>query len=209
MSRHLLLALVTLLALLAGACASHVDTAVTRFHEGHLPAGASYRVVPGEGVREGPEFAQYAAMIRDEMALRGYREAGDAPADLVLEVDYGVSEGRTKITTRPGRVYPSYSYRLGYFHHPFYYGFYDPFYHDGFLGPDIRTETVYSRSFSMRIADPAQDRTLFEGRAVSEGPTGEIAAIMPYLVESMFRNFPGENGATKIVEIETRDGKRY
>lgn len=200
---------VLLVTLFVGACARHVDTAVTRFHEGHLPPGASYVPVPGEGVHQGPEFAQYSRLIEDEMARLGYREAGEAPADFKIVVSWTVSEGRTKITSRPGYIYPAYSYRFGYFHNPYYYGFYDPFYYDGYLGPEIRSETVYTRTLSLRIVDADGEQVYFEGRSVSEGPTGEIARVMPYLVESMFRNFPGESGATKIVEIETPAGKRY
>ncbi len=196
------------LVLLLGACAAKVETSVTRFHDGFNFAGQGFHVVPKDPAKQGPEFQQYAGLITDAMAGYGFKPVSPDKADLKVVVDYGVSEGRVKIETTPGYVYPAYSYHLG-FYHPFYYGYYDPFYYDGFLGPEIRSKTVYTRKLSLRIENTKTGKTVFEGRAVSEGPTGEISLIMPYLVESMFRNFPGESGATKVVQIKTKDGHLY
>ncbi|RMD91141.1 MAG: DUF4136 domain-containing protein [Alphaproteobacteria bacterium] len=200
--------LVAGLVLLLGACAAKVETSVTRFHEGLNFEGQSFVVLPLDAAKNGPEFQQYAGLITEAMGRYGFRPADAEDADLRVLVDYAVSEGRTKIETRPGYVFPAYSYYLG-FYHPFYYGYYDPFYYDGFLGPEIHSKTVYTRKLSLRIENAKTGKVVFEGRAVSEGPTQEISLVMPYLVESMFRNFPGESGATKVVEIKTRDGHLY
>ncbi len=196
------------LVLLLGACAAKVETSVTRFHQGLSFEGQRFYVVPRDPARQGPEFQQYAGLITDAMARYGFTPAAPDEADLKVVVDYGVSEGRVRIETTPGYAYPAYSYHLG-FYHPFYYGYYDPFYYDGFLGPEIRSKTVYTRRLGLRIENVKTGQVVFEGRAVSEGPTGEISLIMPYLVESMFRNFPGESGATKVVQIKTEDGHLY
>lgn len=196
-------------ALVLGGCARDVRTEVTRFHAGHLPAGESFAVLPAESLKAGPEFDSYAEMVVEEMTGHGFKRAASDEAAMHVLVDYAVSEGRTKIESRPGYAYPHYSYHVGYYHHPFHYGFYSPFYHDGYLGPDIRSETVYTRKLSMKIRNTRTDEIVFEGRAISEGPTQEISKVMPYLVESMFRNFPGESGTTKLVKIESRDGSRY
>jgi len=196
-------------ALVLGGCARDVRTEVTRFHGGHLPAGETFAVLPVESTKAGPEFDSYAEMVAEELAGHGFKRTTPDQATLQALIDYGVSEGRTKIESRPGYAYPHYSYYVGYNRHPFHYGFYSPFHHDGYLGPDIRTETVYTRTLTIKIRDTRADEVVFEGRALSEGPTQEISKIMPYLVESMFRNFPGESGTTKLVKIESRDGSRY
>jgi len=145
--------------LVLGACARDVETRVTRFHEGHLPAGGTFVVQPESPDLAGPEFNRYADLVAQEMTRYDYSRTKDpAAADLHVAIDYSVSEGRTKIESRPGYAYPHYRFHVG---------------------------------------------------ALSEGPTAEVAQVMPYLVESMFRNFPGESGTTKVVKIETRDGAAY
>jgi len=195
--------------LIAGGCARDVETEVTRFHQGHLPAGESFAVLPEEDIAAGPEFDRYADMIAEELATYGYSRAMAGEADLHVLIDYNVSEGRTRIESRPGFSYPHYSYLLGFHHRPFHYGFYHPYRYDGYLGPDIRSKTIHTRRLAMTIRNAGTGETVFEGRALSEGPTQEIARIMPYLVESMFRNFPGDSGTTKVVKIETKNGSRY
>ncbi|RMF17488.1 MAG: DUF4136 domain-containing protein [Alphaproteobacteria bacterium] len=203
------LLIVGLAGLLLAACARNVETQVTRFHEGALPPGHLVRIVPADPAKEGPEFHTYADMIGDTLAKLGYRVAapGEKP-DLEVVVDYGVDQGRTEIETRPGYAYPYYGYYLGYFH-PYHYGYFYPYDFGPFFGPDIESQTVYTRRLEMKIRDVKSGRVVFEGRALSEGPTRELSLIMPYLVEAMFRDFPGENGATRLVEIKTKQGRAY
>lgn len=200
--------LISALALLLSACARDVETQVTRFHEGALPAGETFTVEPAKPEMRGPEFRSYAQLVRDEMRQYGF-ETADGDPDLRVVADYGVSEGRTKVESYGGYGYPFYSYRFGTFH-PFHHGFVHPHHFGGYYGPEIRSDTVYTRTLRLKMIDTSSGEVVFEGRAISEGPTQELSTIMPYLVESMFRNFPGESGATKVVEIEGKDGgQRY
>lgn len=205
------LSLVSVLAALTllGGCAGQVETEVTRFHEGRLPAGETFAVQPMNAEKRGPEFRQYADMIAREFSAYGYQRTDSGTPDLTLAIDYSVSEGRTKIDSRPGFGYPHYSYHVGFAHHPFSYAHFHPYHYSGYLGPDVYSRTVYTRKLEMKIVNTAKDQIAFEGRAISEGPKQEISLIMPYLVESMFRDFPGASGTTKVVAIETKDGARY
>ena len=205
------LSVLTVAALLAllGGCARQVETQVTRFHEGRLPAGETFTVQPQNPEKHGPEFQQYANMIVREFSAYGYKRSDSGNPDLLVTIDYGVSQGRTQIDSRPGFGYPYYSYHVGFAHHPHSFAYFHPFHYSGYLGPDVYSRTVYTRKLKMKITDAGEDQVVFEGRAISEGPKQEISLIMPYLVESMFRDFPGDAGTTKVVEIETKDGKRY
>jgi len=200
---------VLLLAAAIAGCARGVETEVTRFHGGHLPSDASFAVLPENPDKAGPEFDTYAERIAREMRAHGFARTDADSAELHVLTDYEVSEGRTRIQSRPGYAYPYYSYRLGVFHHPHQHAFFHPHAYGGRLGPDIRSETVYTRKLALRIRGTESGEIVFEGRALSEGPTREIAKIMPYLVEAMFRNFPGQSGMTKVVEVEAEDGRRY
>src|SRR3546814_15452200 len=70
----------------------------------------------------GLEFSQYANLVANELAEKGYvRSADPAAADLVVRLDYGVDNGREKIRS------------TGFYRDPFYgpYGFYPRFYVHG------------------------------------------------------------------------------
>jgi hypothetical protein len=195
---------VCIISLLLSACAREVQTQVTRFHEGKLPAGETFTVEPAEPARQGPEFRTYARLILEEMRQYGYRPTDEDP-DLRVVVSYDVGEGRTEVETYG---HPYYGYHLGRFR-PHRHGVLHAHHFGGFYGPEIRSRTVYTRRLQLEIVDANTGEVQFEGRALSEGSSQELSQVMPYLVEAMFRNFPGESGTTKVVEIETREGQRY
>jgi hypothetical protein len=43
---------------------------------------------------------------------------------------------------------------------------------------------------------------VFEGRALSEGLNGQLSPVMPYILEAVFKDFPGSSGSTKTVKVE-------
>ena len=49
-------------------------------------------------------------------------------------------------------------------------------------------------------------KVLFEGQASSVGRDRELPKVMPVLIEAMFTNFPGQNGATERVKIKPGKG---
>jgi hypothetical protein len=49
-----------------------------------------------------------------------------------------------------------------------------------------------------------QIEPVYEGRAVSEGPVGNLTEIVPYMIRSMFENFPGNSGQTHSVALMRR-----
>ena len=138
-------------------CAASLPTQVTRFQAMPAPAGQSFYVVPASGEPAGLEFGQYASIISQQLAARGYRPAG-APqlADMLVKVDYEIQQDvdykvdliassrmRDPFYRRGfydpfwGMTYgrPYYS-RYGYYSRyrdPFYWGWGDPFY-SGYAG---------------------------------------------------------------------------
>lgn len=84
------------------ACATGLDTQVSRYQASAIPAGRSFYVIPREGAPT-PQFHRYAAMVAQQLEAKGYRPAG-APqlADMLVRLDYGVDEGRTEyVQDRP------------------------------------------------------------------------------------------------------------
>lgn len=111
------------------ACATGLNTKVSRYQAAAIPAGATYYVVPKQGTPS-PQFYRYAKMVSQQLEAKGFRPAG-APqaADMLVKLDYGVDEGKTEyVTDRPfGPSWGSgfgYGYRWG----PYGWAYRDPFY---------------------------------------------------------------------------------
>ena len=148
-------AVLGLAAMALSACATGLNTQVSRYQAASIPAGHSFYVVPVQGTPT-PQFYRYASMVSQQLEANGYRPAG-APqiADMLVRLDYGVDEGRTEYvddgfsSARRGPRWGPYgwSYRdpwydpsYGVFYgrpywsrwggSPYYYGWDDPFWFD-------------------------------------------------------------------------------
>jgi len=131
-------------------------------------------------------------------------------ATLVVSLDYGVSNGRERVATRPGFGtgfghfgYPYYGYpfRRG-FYRPYYWGsFYDPFWGGAFDYPEVYSYTVYNSFVDMKIARAGTNESVFEGRAEANTRSDDLTRLVPNLVTAMFTNFPGRSGERVRVNV--------
>lgn len=207
------ISLIAVLGLLLASCTSSIRSDVARFHKLPAASGESFLIVASDEAKKGSlEFEQYAGLIRARLMDVGYRPVTEGTPQLVVEVDYNISDGEEKIRSRPnsGYGFGYYGYGYGYGHHSYHHFSY--LYGPGYGGyggysSDIYSVTVYTRKLNMDIVSAGGEK-LFEGRAVSVGRDNKMPEIMPYLVQAMFTNFPGESGITKVVDIETQDGYR-
>lgn len=206
---------VVLLALALSACASNLKSDVARFHKlNEVQPGATFSIVPQDPALQGSlEFEQYAALVRGELTKFGYQPVNAANAsDLVVELNFGISEGEQVIRSRPTAYYGFYGpYGYGY---PFYTGYYRRGYFHGYYpfgyAPEVYSYTVYTRALSMDIVRTGSTRdVVFEGEVRSIGRDNRLPEIMPYLVQAMFTNFPGESGVTKevVIKLPGREGR--
>jgi Domain of unknown function (DUF4136) len=217
--------------LLLSACASQFRSEVATFHKMLAPAGETFRIVPTDPAKQGSlEFESYANLVRGEMVKRGYTpvNAGNAAA-LDVKVDYSVSEPVEKVETRPGTGFSSFGF--GPYWGPYYgafggyggyqrsgfggyggrFGYYDPFwgpsYYNGFGGlwdqPEVYSYSVYTRKLNVDIARGGKDgEQVYQGRLESPGRDNRLPEVMPYMVQAMFLDFPGQSGVTRKVTIE-------
>lgn len=204
MTHIIRISLIAGLGLLLAACTSAIRSDVARFHKLPAASGESFLIVAKDEAKDGSlEFEQYAGLIRARLMDAGYSPVTEGTPELVVEVDYRISDGEEKIKSRPrasiGFGFGHYSYH--HYSHPFWPGY-------GAYASDIYSVTVYTRILEMDIVR-ADGEKLFEGHAVSIGRDNKMPEIMPYLVQAMFTNFPGESGVTKVVEIEIVGGGRY
>lgn len=215
------------------ACATGLDTRVTRFQTAAIPAGQSFYVVPAQGAG-GAQFYHYASMLSQQLEARGYTPAG-APglADLVVRLDYGVDQGTAEYSYDPfynprfgsglgpygwgdpfyDPFYAGYgmyygrAYRSRYSSFPYYYGWDDPFSFGGYgrygRGAYDRY-TVYKSHLDMSIVQRGSGAPLFEGHAKARSQTDALEALVPNLIEAMFTGFPGRNGETVKITVPAK-----
>ena len=221
LSRKLLTIAAPAALLALSACATGLPTKVTRFQAMPAPQGQSFAIQSADqGERGGLEFSRYADLVRRHLIVQGYTEAPSAQsASFVVELDYGVDDGKQEMATYPGTgfgyrglgygrygyggFYPSYYSRFGYFgrrYHPFYYGWDDPFLYSPF-DRDIDVYTVYTSFLDMDIKRTADGQSLFEGTAKARSRTDDLQTLVPNLVEAMFTGFPGNSGETVRITV--------
>jgi Domain of unknown function (DUF4136) len=203
------------------ACSTTTQIAsdVARFHRLPVPAGETFRVVPSDETKKGSlEFDTYATQVTSQLVQAGFRPAdASSVATYDVRLDYMISGGKEKIASRPG-FGPSFNSSLyygggfgGYGRHGYRgrYSYYDPFYDPFFAGggfsePEVYSYTVYTRKLNLDIVKANGGDKLFEGRVESTGSDNRLPEVMPYLVQSMFTNFPGNSGVTQRVNIDLK-----
>lgn len=198
------------------ACATGFPAKVSRYQAMPAPQGQSFYVVPGMGDAQGGglEFQRYANMVTNAMVAQGYQPAGSPQAaTMIVQLSYGVDDGRTRIVEDPfarnafdpfysgyyGRPYYS---RFGRYRSPFYYGWGDPFWYSpfGYRG-SIRSYTEYRSELDLDIRRRADNASLFEGKAVARSTNDNLGALVPNLIEAMFTGFPGRSGETVRITV--------
>ena len=176
---------VVLLLLLCG-CQETISATVTRFNALPQPLPAqSFTVVP-QGPQTGDlEFQHVAGLVAAALERHGFRalsQGANAPADIVVLLQYGPAGSRTQVIDYGPGWYP-------------WWGF-----------PPYDVYTLYAQYLHVELLDGAawrhgQQRMLFQGRAITETGVREINIVMPYLVDALFQRFPGINGETIRVTV--------
>ncbi len=222
--KRALLALAAPIALLGmSGCATDFHANVARFQRLPAPQGQTYAIQPTNPMdRGGLEFATYANEVSGHLAQLGYRPATPgAPADMIVQLGYGVDHGQQKVTTTPGfGGYGGYGPGWGGFGGGFGYGRFGGFggfggrgwgygwggfggWGDGFGYPDVESYTIYSSMLTMNITR-ADGARLFEGRARAHSTTDDLTHIVPNLIEAMFTGFPGNSGQDIRITVAPR-----
>jgi uncharacterized protein DUF4136 len=199
------------------ACASSLNTTVSRYQAMPAPQGQTFVVVPGAGMAaNGLEFQRYAGLVAQQLAARGYTPAASPQsANMVVQFGYSVDEGQVRYVDDPFRYGrygsgfydpfwgPSYYPRFGY-RSPYYYGWDDPFWYGSGMGRGIDSYVEYHGEVDLHIRAAGTNQPLFDGRAQARAQTNRLDVVLPSLLEAMFTGFPGRNGETVKITIPTR-----
>jgi len=211
-----LLAVAAPLALLSMAgCATDFHANVARFQRLPAPQGQTYSIQPTNPMdRGGLEFATYASEVSAHLSQLGYRPAQSGPADMIVQLGYGVDHGQQKVTTYPGfGGWGGWGGFGGYGGRGWGFGGWGGGYGGfggwgggwggDFGGPDVESYTVYSSMLNMTITR-ADGARLFEGRARAHSTTDDLTQIVPNLIEAMFTGFPGNSGQDIRITVAPR-----
>lgn len=200
------------LLLMAASCAAPFRSDVARFHTISPTTSGSFAIEPVDPAKRGSlEFRTYANGVAAALAARGFRETENAPAaEYLVQLDYGVDNGREKIETRPGLGGPGVGYSgYGYPYWGRYYGYYGGWY-DPYWGPwgawdypEVYSYTEYASHLELQMKERG-GRVVFEGRALAETTNRDLTRIVPKLVTAMFADFPGVSGQTVRVSIDEK-----
>lgn len=208
--RGFLLALLILSALVSG-CATKIRSEVTSFHQWpDYMSGRSFSFVHQDDEAKSLERQSYENLLRTELLKLGLVEqTTGAVAQLAVRLDYRIT-GRDVRVIETVLVDPWYGtpwYGPG-FYNPYWgwHGYGPPYY--GPMWPSMpvareqsRRYSIFQRELRIRISDYASEKTWFEVTAKSEGEQGNLAIVMPYLVQAAFKEFPGTTGVPRVIDI--------
>jgi hypothetical protein len=205
--KRLFVAAVAIVALAGCVSPKYVTSDVTRFHTlPSAPSGQSFVIAtidPEQG--QSLAYHQYADMVTAKLVSMGLKPfAGPTEgADFVVTLRYDVRGPTPDVETR----YSNWSFGLG-------YGGWGR--HAGWAGSaawggpyDNYTDTrqMFVREVELNIYKGAtynspQKMRVFEGHALSAGQNGQLEPVMPYILDAMFKDFPGRSGETQTVSIQ-------
>lgn len=204
--RRILIAILTIL--LLSSCGT-VNTNVTVFHE-LTPEPQTFAFIQLKEQEGSLEHKRYEELVRSKLVQRGYKEVQLSEADYVIGMIYGIGSqlvtssypifGQTGVSssTTYGTVYGN----TGTFSATTNY---NPTY--GVVDSGTSTSKKYTRGLNLTFYDKkyfdehSKIRAVYEAKVVSEGSVGELSIMMPYLVDALFQNFPGNNGSTRRVTL--------
>lgn len=190
-----------------GACVSpkYVVSDVTRFHA--LPASPSGQTFVIATVnREQSEslaYRKYADEVSAKLQSLGLRPATgpNASADYVVTLHYGVRGPTPDVESRRGNW--SFGVGYGYGHGPWGFGAaYDPAFDNYTDTRQLFVRRVEVDIYRGATYDSPKKERVFEGRALSTGQNGQLEPVMPYILDAMFKEFPGRSGETVHVSVQ-------
>ncbi|HEX9462975.1 MAG TPA: DUF4136 domain-containing protein [Alphaproteobacteria bacterium] len=182
-----------LLLLLLGACQQRITASVTRFYTlPPPPYNQTITILPEPNQAGDLEFQHVASQVAAALSSYGFRPVppDGPPADYVVLVHSGPAGARQQIVDfGPPFAGP-------WWRHPYYY-------------PEFETYTLYAQYLEVEMLDGPtwrrkERRMVFQGRAVAETGVREFNVVLPYLVQTLFKDFPGANGQTVRVTVPVK-----
>lgn len=195
---------------------AHVVSHVTSFHE--LTSNASshtYKYLPLEGQKGSLEYEAYAKRISNKLESFNYilEKENIAPEYLVL-FSYGIGDGGTVTGNMPiygqtggGTSFTSGTVSSSRGGFASYSGTTYSMPTFGQVGSIPYSVRQHDRVLNLKIVSYKESldgnaKVVYEGRVKSSGSSGEIAVVLPSMIEALFKDFPGSSGKTEKITTD-------
>jgi hypothetical protein len=185
-------------AMLSGCATAIAPVDVTRFHAGAVPQGGTVALAPAPGIDGSAiEYRTYANAVAAALGRAGFTVAdpGSRAAPLTATVSYDVAiqrpydARRSPVSVGVGGATGSYGSGVG-------VG----------IGIDLSgpPKPIIATRLSVRLSRSGSGEALWEGRADTTAKEGTPAAqrgiAAAKLADALFRDYPGQSGATITVK---------
>lgn len=189
-------------------------TNVTTFHGvNHSERGTIVVTPVNDEQKSSLAFQSHSNLLLQKLIAVGYAAAQDAnPGQYVAFMTYGIDSGKTSTSVVPiyGQTGGGTSFTSGNVTSSFgsSYNFNStttqmPTY--GMVGAVPVKRTEYTRELNIDIYRSGEKPVkVYEIRAKSAGSCGNINAVVPAMIESVFKNFPGTSGKAVTVDVEVK-----
>ena len=184
---------ITLIIIPLAGCNKTITSEVTRFHNLPSPSAESIEVVSMDpNLQNSLEFSQYAELVGQHLGRVGYTPPNNRSSQLIARIAYGIQSAEGIIDSGP-RSSVAIGASSGGHHSGVGVGISFPI-----VNNEPRQE--YIRVLSMEIIRRSDGAKLYEGQVASRGQEG-LPLIMPYLVDALFQDFPGETGTSNKIKV--------
>jgi hypothetical protein len=207
MMKKIIFSLLAATTLLISGCATTISSQVTTFHEWPNDLKEKSFVVEAmPGQENDPEYKAYAGMLRERLLGMGFTTGQDfnsSELKVVMEYDTMVSELQLPMAFWGTRYDPFWQIHFSRFHrrsayfHPYFFARSNSIY----MLPDFTATRYFLHQLAVSISDRKSGKTLANIKVSTENISPRISQRMPYLLESAFKDFPGENGKTTEVKL--------
>ena len=191
-----------------------IDTITTAFYVPDYKSIGTINVVPASAENNNSlEFSNYKSQFEKKLSLNGYQVVKQpSDAKFLAFVGYAISNGEASTGIVPvfgqtgggttyssGTVYGaggSASYSGSSYKAPTF----------GAIGAIPVSHTNYTRTLALEIVDAnsiknGQPSKVYESKVISTGTCSVFAGVFNELLESMFKDFPGENGGIRNLTL--------
>lgn len=194
-----------------------IRTNLTTFHgKEHFQRGTIEVVALTDEQKSSLAFQSHSALLLDKLQSVGYRQiAKNERPEFIAYMTYGIDTGKSSTTVVPlygqtgggtsmttGNISSnfgtSYNYNSTTTQMPTY----------GMIGAIPVRKTEYTRELNIDIYKVGvEQEKVYEIRGKSAGSCGNINVVLPLMIESIFKNFPGVSGKSQSIDIEVKDLK--
>ena len=194
-----------------------VSSNVSVFHnitEQHK--GNSIVVLPFQKELESSlEFQNYKKTIEDNLQKYGFNIVQEKDtSDFIAFVSYGIGRGKEELVSSPvygstgggTTTFSGSAYNYGGGGSTYYSGTAYSMPTFGVVGSSTSSVTTYTRQLAMDLVETStleskKSNKIYEGRVKSIGSCSMIPAVMPEMLESLFKGFPKQSGSTHVIDL--------